>query len=102
MADLPLPRKSTASLAIPSEQPFDLKSSQKVTISDQISSRDIPLSVGEWLLTLIVLAIPLFNVVLYIYWACCSKGNQSRINFSRAVIILFVFSILIRALSELA
>ncbi len=49
---------------------------------------DLPLSVGDWLITLIVLAVPILNIVLYLYWAFFSTGNKGRINFCRASLIL--------------
>ncbi len=49
-----------------------------------------PLSVGDWLLTLIVLAIPGLNIILYGYWAFFSNGNRGRINFCRASLIFII------------
>jgi len=99
MADIPQPRSSVSKPVIPSQQTFDLNQRSRVNFTDQVSFRDVPLSVGEWILTIIVLAIPLANIVLYIYWAFISKGNQSRINFCRATIILAVFFFLVSALA---
>ena len=48
------------------------------------------LSVGDWILTLIVLGIPLVNVVMYLYWAFSSSVHPTRRNFSRASMVLFV------------
>lgn len=47
-----------------------------------------PLSMGEWLLTLILLAIPCLNIVLYIVWAFGKNGNINRRNYCRAGLIL--------------
>ncbi len=47
-----------------------------------------PLSMGEWLLTLILLAIPCLNIVLYIVWAFGKNGNVNRRNYCRAGLIL--------------
>ena len=55
-----------------------------------VGRADLPLSVGDWLITLIVLAVPILNIVLYIYWAFFSKGNKGRINFCRASLILML------------
>ena len=54
----------------------------------QVGRADLPLSVGDWLITLVVLAIPFLNIILYIYWAFFSNGNRSRVNFCRASLIL--------------
>ena len=47
-----------------------------------------PLTVGEWLLTLIVLCIPLLNIILCLVWALRSSGNIHRRNFCRATLFL--------------
>ncbi|WP_411827911.1 hypothetical protein [Luteolibacter sp. AS25] len=53
------------------------------------------LSVGDWLITLILLAVPILNIVLIIYWAFFSSGNQGRINFCRATLLLTLAGIII-------
>ncbi len=65
------------------------------------TGNDLPLSVGEWLITLILLAIPILNIALYIYWAFFSKGNKSRINFCRASLILAAVGLFIVLLGGL-
>ena len=45
-----------------------------------------PMTVGEWMLTLLVLAIPLVNLVMYLVWAFSGTGNVNRRNFCRASI----------------
>ncbi len=55
-----------------------------------VGRADLPLSVGDWLITLIVLAIPILNIVLYVYWAFFSNGNKGRVNFCRASLILML------------
>lgn len=64
----------------------------------QVSRTDLPLSVGDWLITLIVLAIPVLNLILYIYWAFFSNGNKSRINFCRASLILMFVGLVVALL----
>jgi hypothetical protein len=64
----------------------------------QVGPADLPLSVGDWLITLIVLAIPLLNIILYVYWAFFSNGNRSRINFCRASLILALVGIFLALL----
>lgn len=57
---------------------------------------DKPLSLGEWLLTLIVIAIPFVNFIMLFIWAF-GEGNTNRKNFSRAYLIymlaIFVLAI---------
>jgi hypothetical protein len=66
-----------------------------------IGRADLPLSVGNWLITLIVLVIPICNVIFYIYWAFFSSGNKGRINFCRASLILMTVCLSIALLLKL-
>ena len=47
-----------------------------------------PLSTGEWIVTHLVLLIPLVNIVMHFVWAF-DNGNIGRRNFCRARLILF-------------
>lgn len=59
-----------------------------------------PLSVGEWLITLIVLAIPFINIIMLFVWSFSDSTNLNKKNFCRASLILsaiaFVFLLLTR------
>ncbi|MEE8135709.1 MAG: hypothetical protein V3T52_00905 [Thermodesulfobacteriota bacterium] len=60
------------------------------------SIRDKPLSVGDWIITIIVLAIPLVGLIFLLYWALSSSSNVNRKNFCIAyiVIALIMFAII--------
>ena len=47
-----------------------------------------PLTTGEWLITHLVLFIPIVNLVMHFVWAF-GDGNISRRNFCRARLLLF-------------
>ena len=49
-----------------------------------------PMTVGDWMITLLVLALPCVNIVMYLYWALSGTGNVNRQNFCRASIIWFL------------
>lgn len=51
-----------------------------------------PLSMGEWLLTLLVAMIPCAGLILYIVWAFSKSGNLNRRNFCRAYLIVEVIA----------
>ncbi len=44
------------------------------------------MSTMDWFFTLLVLAIPVVNIILYIVWAC-GAGNRNRVNFCRASLL---------------
>ena len=46
-----------------------------------------PMSVGDWFITLLILAIPLVNIIMYLVWALSSTGNVNRKNFCIASLI---------------
>jgi hypothetical protein len=48
-----------------------------------------PLTLGEWMLTLLVLAIPLVNILMYLYWAFAGR-NLNRKRFCQASLIWFL------------
>ncbi len=55
-----------------------------------------PMTTGAWFLTILVLAIPLLNLIMYIVWAC-GVGNRSRVTFCRATILWVVIGVALYA-----
>ena len=49
-----------------------------------------PLTMVEWLLTLIVGCVPCVGLIMYLIWAFGKSGNLHRRNFSRAYLIIMV------------
>ena len=47
-----------------------------------------PMSMGDWLLTILAGMIPCAGIILYIVWAFGSTGNVNRRNFCRAQLIV--------------
>ena len=56
------------------------------------------MTVGEWMITLLVLALPIINVIMYIVWALDTSGNANRRNFCRASLLWFVIMLVISIL----
>ena len=52
------------------------------------------MTMGEWLITLIVLDIPCVNVIMYFVWAF-GNGNENRKNFCRAGLIVMAVGIVL-------
>ena len=55
------------------------------------------MGMGEWLITLIVLAIPCVNIIMYFVWAF-GNGNEKRKNFCRAGLIMMAVGIVLTIL----
>lgn len=51
------------------------------------------MSVSEWLITLLLMIIPLVNLILLIVWAVSDSGNRNRTNWARASLIMAAISI---------
>ncbi|HEX5961331.1 MAG TPA: hypothetical protein VFY97_08830 [Rhodanobacteraceae bacterium] len=65
----------------------------------QLAARESsPVSLGDWVLTLIILCIPLVNLVMLFVWGFSAGTHPSKQNFCRAYLILlaivFVLAIL--------
>ena len=47
-----------------------------------------PLSLGDWILTILASFIPCAGIILYFFWAFNKNGNVNRRNFCRAQLII--------------
>ena len=57
---------------------------------NQIGHQQAPVvSVKEWLITNLILMIPLVNIVMTIVWAFGSNTNPNKANYFKAALILF-------------
>lgn len=58
---------------------------------NQIGQPQAPVvSIKEWLLTNLILMIPLVNIVMTLVWAFGSNTNPNKANYFKAALILFV------------
>lgn len=62
----------------------------------QVNGMDTtPLSMGEWLLTILAGVIPCAGIILYLVWAFSNSGNVNRRNFCRAYLIVEAIGIVL-------
>lgn len=47
-----------------------------------------PMTVGDWLITVILLGIPVVGLIMLLYWSLSSTGNLNRRNYCLATLIL--------------
>jgi ABC-type multidrug transport system permease subunit len=60
------------------------------SLGGRMENRSAPvISLGEWIITFIVLAIPLVNIIMLFVWGFSSGTNPSKQNFCRAALILY-------------
>ena len=61
-----------------------------MTEQNQIGHQQAPIvSVKEWLITNLILMIPLVNIVMTFVWAFGSNTNPNKANYFKASLILF-------------
>ena len=57
---------------------------------NQIGHQQAPIvSVKEWLITNLILMIPMVNLVMIFVWAFSSNTNPNKANYFKAALILF-------------
>lgn len=63
---------------------------------NQIGHQQAPIvSVKEWLITNLILMIPLVNIVMTLVWAFSSNTNPNKANYFKAALILFAIVMVI-------
>lgn len=60
-----------------------------------MGSKKGTISVGEWIITFIILAIPLVNIIMLFVWAFSGGVNPSKQNYAKASLIIFAILILL-------
>jgi len=53
------------------------------------------LSVGDWMIILLLISIPVINIIMLFVWALSSDTNETKSNFAKAVLMWFVVIIII-------
>ncbi len=48
------------------------------------------MTIGDWMITLLILAIPIVNIIMYLVWGLGSSGNVNRKTFCQASLIWFL------------
>lgn len=52
-------------------------------------------SVGDWLITLLIRSIPLVNIIMLFVWAFDSGNNPNKANWAKAVLIWIAISVVL-------
>lgn len=67
-----------------------------MTEQNQIGHQQAPIvSVKEWLITNLIMMIPLVNIVMMLVWAFGSNTNPNKANYFKAALILFAILMVI-------
>ena len=52
-----------------------------------------PVSVGDWVLTLLIMSLPLIGVIMLFVWAFSSGTHPSKANFAKASLIWIAIAV---------
>lgn len=62
------------------------------------NTHEEPISIGSWMLTLLILALPIIGIVMAFVWSFGNTPQKSKKNFSRAILIYWAIAIVISIL----
>lgn len=57
-----------------------------------------PISLFEWMITMLILSVPLLNFIMLFVWAFGGERNETKVNFARAVLLWMLIGIVIMLL----
>ena len=66
---------------------------QNAPVQQQPEEKTPVISVGEWMLVTLILAIPLVNIVMLFVWAFGGGVNKTKANYCRAALIWIAIAI---------
>jgi hypothetical protein len=58
---------------------------------------EVPMTLGEWLITMIILMVPCVNIVMLFVWGF-GNGNVNRKNYARATLIVMAIGVVLGAI----
>lgn len=60
-----------------------------------VDSRDLPMTLGGWIVTMLILLIPIANIIMPFIWAFGSDVNRSKKTFFQAMLLVNVVVIIL-------
>ena len=51
------------------------------------------ISTGDWLVTKILILIPIVNIILLIIWSLSKSENQNKVNWARATLFIYLIRV---------
>ena len=66
---------------------------QSIPVND--SPQYTPISVGEWVITIIIIAIPIVGFIMLFVWGFGSNTQPSKANWAKAALIMIGISIVL-------
>jgi Na+-driven multidrug efflux pump len=72
-----------------SNSQFYASQQPQMPLYSYVNDNEKVMSVGDWLLTMVVMMIPLVNVIMVFVWAF-GAGNKNRSNWAKAAIVMWL------------
>lgn len=69
------------------QQPYQQPVYQQPVYQQPVQGLEEPMSLGEWMITLLIMFIPCVNIVMMFVWAFSKNQKQSKSNFFKAQLI---------------
>ena len=57
-----------------------------------------PVSIGDWIVTILVMMIPVVNIVMMFVWAFSGGTNPSKANFFKAQLLFVLIAVVLMVL----
>lgn len=67
----------------------------------QQTQTEIPLTVGDWMLTMLIMMIPCVNLIMVFVWAFGKSENKTKSNFFKAYLIWMVIMIIVSVIMSI-
>ena len=91
----PQPQKAEPIAPPPDPLMPEPKATETPVTSAAVKGRETPLSVMGYMITMVVLLLPLIGPIMALIWSFSRKVNINRQNFARAILILGVVSLIL-------
>lgn len=73
----------------------DLEFKQEQDLEFKQEQFEEPVTVKEWLITMLLLCIPIANIILMFYWAFGGEAKKSKSNYFKASLIMAAIVIVV-------
>ncbi|MBN2220817.1 MAG: zinc ribbon domain-containing protein [Vallitaleaceae bacterium] len=82
-------------------QPMMQPQASTMMASQITDERNKPMSVGQYILTFIVMGLPIIGFIMTLVWAFSSTVNRNKKNFAIAVIVMFIIATALAVVSTI-
>ena len=63
-------------------------------MDNKVENKDKVISISEWVVTKLILLVPIVNIIMLFVWAFNSKTNLNKSNWAKASIIVWTIGFL--------